>query len=150
MAQIYSIVTPAVALVAATAKTVVGVVSGAADDTTMTEFVISFDGVTASAIPVLVELCNYDATTPGTKTTGTAAQVAGRISGTGTAVYHTYTVEPTVLVVIYSWNVTPNGGLLDIMFPLGREPVTDIAKGLVLRCTAPAAVNCRATMVFEG
>lgn len=150
MAQIYSIVSPAVALVAATAKSVVSVVSGANDDTTITEFVVSFDGVSASAVPVLVELCSYDATSAGTRTTGTPGQIAGRISSTGTAVYHTYTVEPTVLVVIYSWNVTPNGGLLDIMYPLGREPVTDIARGLVLRLTAPAAVNCRATMCFEG
>lgn len=150
MAQLYSIVTPAVALVAATAKTAVGVVSSAADDTTITEIVVSFDGVTASAVPVLVELCTYDATTTGTRTTGTAAQITGRISATGASVFHTYTVEPTVLTVIYSWNVTPNGGLLDIMYPLGREPGTDIGKGIVLRLTAPAIVNARAALVFEG
>jgi len=50
--------------------------------------------------------------------------------------------------------VTPNGGLLVIQFPLGREQVGTIAgasagKGQLLRCNAPANVNVRGYLEFE-
>jgi hypothetical protein len=65
-----------------------------------------------------------------------------------------YSVEPTVLTQWKQWLVTPNGGLLVIQFPLGREPVTDVSggpttKGIGLRDTAPAVVNARAYIEFE-
>lgn len=149
MTQIYSGVTPAVALTAATAKTCIGIVGAAGDSVTLIEMAVSFDGVTASAIPALVELCDYTVTTPGTRTTGTAVQTRGQRVAATSAFFHTYTVEPTTLTVQYRWYISPNGGLFHLQFPLGREPDLIITKGLAIRVTAPAAVNTTCTMVWE-
>jgi hypothetical protein len=149
MPQIYSGVTPAVALSAGVAKTCAAMVSAAGDQIFLVELVVSFDGVTASAVPVTVDLCDYDVAAPGTRTTGTPVQMHGQRSAVASAFYHTYTVEPTVLLASYRWYVTPNGGLLHLQFPLGREPETVIAKGMAVRCNAPAAVNATVTMVWE-
>jgi hypothetical protein len=148
-AQRYSISTPAVALAAATAKTVVSYVAGTGAATPLVELVLSFDGTTSSAAPVLVELCTYDVTTPGTRTTGTAAQIGGIRGSVFSTVFHTYTAEPTVLVTAYQWLVPAYQGSLYIQFPLGREPEPAVSQGYAVRCTAPAVVNVRATLVIE-
>jgi len=148
-AQRYSFVTPAVALAAATAKTVAAYVSQSGKSSPLAEFNVSFDGVTSSAAPVLVELCTYDVTTPGTRTTGTAGQVGGIRGAIAGTVFHTYTAEPTVLVACYQWFVPAYQGLLHLQMPLGREPEPAASQGFALRCTAPAVVNVRATLVFE-
>src|SRR5258706_14387527 len=59
MSALYAVKTgtTATALVAATAKTLVNLISGANRIPLVTQMGISFDGVTASAIPVLVEMC---------------------------------------------------------------------------------------------
>lgn len=149
MSQIYSGVTPAIGLTAATAKTCIAIVGAAGDAVTLIEIAISFDGVTASAIPATVELCDFTAAGAGTKTTGTAVQTRGQRVTATTAFFHTYTVEPTVLAALYKWYISPNGGLLHLQFPLGREPDLVVAKGLAIRITAPAAVNTTCTMVWE-
>lgn len=149
MALVYSGVTPAVALTAATAKTCIAIVAAAGDEVTLIEMSVSFDGVTASAIPATVELCDFTAAGAGTKTTGTAIQTRGQRTTASTSFFHTYTVEPTVLAAEYKWYISPNGGLLHLQFPLGREPNTVLAKGLAIRITAPAAVNALCTFVWE-
>lgn len=149
MPQYYSGVTPAVALTAATAKTCAAIVGAAGESVTLVEIAVSFDGVTASAIPATVELMDYTAAATGTRTTGTAVQTRGQRITAGTAFFHTYTVEPTVLTALYKWYISPNGGLFHLQFPLGREPDVVIAKGLAIRITAPATVNTLVTMVWE-
>jgi hypothetical protein len=79
----YSISTgAAVGLSAATAKTVLCVLCPAQFGIDLVGYEIGFDGVTASAVPVLVEICSSTAatnSTPGTaNTTGTVNQVSGR------------------------------------------------------------------------
>jgi hypothetical protein len=149
MAQIYSGVTPAVALAAATAKTCAAITGGAGDSVTLIEMAVSFDGVTASAVPVTVELCDFTVATSGTRTTGSPTQTRGQRVAVTSAFFHTYTVEPTVLTVLYRWYISPNGGLFHLQFPLGREPDLVVAKGMAIRCTAPATVNTTVTMVWE-
>ena len=145
--------TTVTALVAATAKTIVNLISGAADSPLVTEMSAGFDGVTASAVPVLVELgysTQAGAGTPGTSPTPTLIRgrgTAGSSSGVD------YSVEPTALTPFKHWLVTPNGGLLVIQSPLGREAQPDLSggtnKGIFLRCNAPANVNTRGYMEFE-
>jgi len=143
--------TSAIALAAATAKTIVNVIPSAGRTATVTELSVSFDGVTASAVPVLVELCQSTQATAGTSTAGTLTQVRGRATTVGATAGVNYTVEPTVLTATRQWLVTPNGGLWTIQFPLGREPEADATtvKGLALRVTAPAIVNVRGYVEFE-
>lgn len=138
----------AVALVAATAKSVLSVIAPAQFGVDLTKFRIGFDGVTASAVPVLVELVSF--TTDGTGTSGTVAQAYGTVITPGFTTKYNYSVEPTGSpTVIDHWTLTPNGGLVIYDWPLGTSPNTAVSQLFALRCTAPAAVNVQATMWFE-
>lgn len=150
----YTIATgAAVALSAATAKTVLCVIAPAQFGIDLLSYEVSFDGVTASATPVLVEVCTSTLatnSTPGTgNTTGTVNQVYGRSITAGFTGFYNSTSEPTVLTPIDSKYLTPVGGLIVRDFPLGATYDTAVSNGLALRITAPAAVNCRALMKFE-
>lgn len=142
----------AVALSAATAKSVLGVKSGAAFGVDLKKLRVSFDGVTASAVPVLVELCyaTFATNAPGTNSTSvTPAQVYGRVIAHGVTAARTWTAEPTVLTVLDEWLLTPNGGLALYDIPLGDTPDSAVAEGFTVRLTAPATVNARATLWWE-
>lgn len=145
--------TTATALSAATAKTVVNLIAGANDVPLLTELSIGFDGVTASAVPVLVDLCYSTqgaAGTPGASPTPTLIRGKGA-SGSTSGI--DYSAEPTTLTAFKHWLITPNGGLLVLQFPLGREPLGDASggtnKAMALRANAPAVVNTRAYLEFE-
>jgi hypothetical protein len=146
----------AVALAAATAKTVLFVTAGAQFGLDLKKFSIGFDGVTASAVPVFWEL-NYSTaatnSTPGTGNTSQTAninQVYGRaIATTGLLAGSNCTSEPTVQTNVRANLLTPNGGLLIYDFPLGDVPDCAPANGFALRLTAPAVVNVRVEFLFE-
>jgi len=142
-----------VALVATTAKSVLTVIAPAQFGVDLTKFRLGFDGVTASATPVLVEWCdNTLATnsTPGTNnTTGTVTQVYGRAITAGFTGFYASTSEPTVLTRYDSYTLTPNGGLVIYDWPLGSTHDTPVSAGISLRLTAPAAVNANGAFWFE-
>lgn len=152
-APIYSIVTGgAVALSAGVAKTILGAKAHANSGLQLLAVKIGFDGVTASAVPVLIELCyaTFATNSPGTASTSvTPAQKSGRVLAAGFTAGKTWTTEPTVLTVLDEWLLTPNGGTALVDLPLSTEYDTALAEGLVIRCTAPAIVNARATMDFQ-
>jgi hypothetical protein len=143
----------AVALSAATAKTVIYINSGSTIVASLCEVCIGFDGVTASAVPALVEIClgtKATNSTPGTNSTSfTPLQIRGwEVKAATCTAANTCTSEPTVLTSTKQWLVTPNGGLLVVQFPLGREITTlttASTSGLqvAVRCNAPATVNVR-------
>lgn len=143
----------AVALSAATAKSVLGIKSAADFGLDLKKFRIGFDGVAASAVPVLVELCfaTWATNAPGTNSTNvTPRQAYGRtIAHALLGAAANWTTEPTVLTVLDHWLLTPAGGLVLYDFPLGDTPDADLSQGFVLRCNAPATVNVRATMWWE-
>jgi hypothetical protein len=141
----------AVALVAATAKTVVGVKAHANSGLHLVEYKLAFDGVSASAVPVLVELCyaTWATNSPGTNSTSTTPrQKTGRVLAAGFTSGKNWTTEPTVLTTVIDEHLlTPNGGAYTYQFPLSYEPDSALAEGFALRLTAPAIVNVRAGMV---
>jgi hypothetical protein len=137
----------AVALVAATAKTVLSVIAPAQFGVDLIKYRIGFDGVTASAIPVVVELVTW--TTDGTGTSGTVVQVYGRSITAGFTTKYNYSAEPTTPTLIDRFTLTPNGGTLIYDFPLGTSPDTAVSNLIGIRCTAAAAVNVNATAWFE-
>ncbi len=142
----------AVALVAATAKSILGVTGPAQFGVDLKKLRIGFDGVTASAVPVLVELCyaTFATNPPGTSSTATTVdQVYGRAITAGFTAAKNWTAEPTVLTAIDEWTLTPNGGLVIYDFPLGDTPDSAVSQGFVIRCNAPAAVNVRGSLWFE-
>jgi hypothetical protein len=148
----YSVVTgAAIALSAATAKSIIGVMAGASFGIDLQKYRISFDG-DAVAVPVLVELCQatFATNAPGTNSTSlTPVQSYGRAIAHGVTAASNWTSEPTVLTVIDEQLLTPNGGLEVYDFPLGNTPDSAVSTGFVLRLTAPATVNARATLKWE-
>lgn len=144
----------AVALSAATAKTVLCVIAPAQFGIDLKKVKVGFDGVTASAVPVLCELMTSTLatnSTPGTNnTTGTVNQIYGRSITAGFTSAYNYTAEPTVLSLIDSAPLLdPNKGLVMYDMGFGTTPDSAVSQGICIRCTAPAAVNVRAVMVFE-
>ena len=153
MRTVYTLSTgAAVALSAATAKTVLCVLTPAQFGADLLGYEISFDGVTATNAPVLVEICTSTAatnSTPGTNnTTGTVNQVAGRSITAGFTGFYASTSEPTVLTPVYRYTITPNGGTIVYDFPADRSPDCAVSAGFALRLTAPATVNANATFKF--
>lgn len=142
----------AVALVAATVKTVLGVKAHANSGLQLKAFTLAFDGVTASAVPVLIELCyaTFATNSPDTNSTSvTPRQKYGRALTAGFTAAKNWTAEPTALTPIKEWFISAYMGTWEKEYPLGTEPDTALAEGLVLRLTAPAVVNVRATMDCE-
>lgn len=147
MAEQYSVAVSAVALSAATAKTVVELATGATIDNTLISLDVSFNGVTSTAVPVLVEVITTAAT--GTGTAATPNRVGpnqGRPSLTTAKT--NLTVEGSTPVVVWSWYVPPTSGF-SYLWPLGRELSMGPSKFLGIRCTAPAAVSAAVTLAFE-
>lgn len=147
----YSLATAAaVALVAATAKTVLNAIAPAQFGVDLKKIRFGTDGVTASALPILCELCYSTQATAGTSGTAvTVNQIYGRTITPGFTGGSNYSAEPTVLTVLDSWLVDPNKSTILYDWPLGDTFDTAVSNGLLLRCTAPAAVNVRTTFYFE-
>lgn len=142
----------AVALSAATAKSVLGVKSHANFGLDLKKVRVGFDGVTASAVPVLVEIgyCTFATNSPGTNSTSvTPAQVYGRSITVGATAARNWSSEPTTITAFEEHLLTPNAGLEIYDWPLGDTPDSAVSEGFVVRLTAPATVNCRATLWFE-
>lgn len=152
----YSITTEgSVTLVTATAKSILGVKSGATTANHGVDWLkyrVSLDGTTASAVPVLVELCTatFATNAPGTNSTSvTIVTDYGRHASTGFSAAKTWSSEPTVLAPLDSFLLTPNGGTVMYDWPLATSPDSPLGEGFVIRCTAPAGVGVRAAMWFE-
>ncbi len=155
MASRYVVQTGSVALTAATAKTLINLVAGAAESIrALTEIALSLD---AGGL-VLLELCESTQATAGTSSSGTIKQVGGFVGGNTTspaqvAAQINYTAEPTVLVALKSWWFNGPGPFV-LQAPLGREVQSLVSgasayKALALRATAVAGVNARAYVEWE-
>lgn len=144
----------ATALAAATAKTLIMIIAGANRQCVMTEFSNSFDGVTASNTPVLIELVGSTQATAGTPGTSPTPYLIRGLGAALATAAESYSVEPTVLTQAKEYLVTPNGGCLVVQFPLGREYQSNLSGsatllGIGIRDTAPQVVNARAYVEFE-
>jgi hypothetical protein len=149
---IYSAATPSAVASGTSAKSILGVKAHANSGLQVVNWRVAFAGVTASAVPVLVQLCyaTFATNSPGTNSTSvTVAQVSGRVLTAGFTAGHTWTTEPTVLTPLYSQVVAPDKGLVIEGVPLGFEPDCALAEGFVLRVTAAATVDLWATMLVS-
>lgn len=145
----------AVALSAAVAKTALMVICPSSFGIDLKKLRVEFDGVTASAVPVLCEVVTSTLasnSTPGTANTNESSnivQVYGRTITPGFTAFSASTTEPTVLTVVERFLLTPTGGTLFYDFPLGDTYDTAVSAGIGLRLTAPATVNARCSATFE-
>lgn len=139
--------TAEVALVAATAKTVLQIVAPTNQRGRVKEWGVYFDGTSPTAEPVVVEVLYQ--TTAGTMTALTVEKEDQ--SQTETVQFtaqHTATAEPTSGAFVRRKNVHPQGGF-EWVAPMGDEINVGGGKRLAIRCTAPANVNVIAYMRFD-
>lgn len=136
------------------AKTVLNLIAGAAQPISIYEWGVSFDGVTASAVPATVELCQSTQATAGTAGGSIPAivQVGGRAITAQPTTGHNYTAEPTVLTVVEQFYVPQFMGVFVKQYPLGMEPDTDLSggtiKAIAIRVNVTANVNVLAYARF--
>ncbi len=147
MARDYNVTTGAVALVAATAKTVIELVTTATVTADLVQASVSFDASTAAA-GVVVELCRGTTTGTGTAATPVRYNGAAQMMAAAVTAKTNDTAEPATLTVIESYYV-PNTAGQFWQLPLGRELVIPPSTLLSLRVTSAAAVNVRANLIFE-
>jgi hypothetical protein len=119
---------------------------------TITQWSVEFSGISATDIPVIVEVCEVTAAsaagtaiTPNSMRDGQVAVASAAKSLPAT--------EGTV-VVLERHNVPPSTGIV-IQYPLGREPQVQgaaaAAKGFSIRANrgAGAAINATVTIEFD-
>ena len=147
MARDYMVNSGAIALAAATAKTVVELLTPAGVSADVVQVSVTFDASTAGA-GIVVELCRGAATGTGTAQTPARYNDAAQMIAPSTAAKVNDTVEPATLTVIESYFV-PNTAGLFWQLPLGRELVIAPATLLSLRVTSAVVVNVRANVIFE-
>jgi hypothetical protein len=142
-----------VALAAGVAKTVVGVKAHANSGLMLCGFTLGFDGISAAAVPALVEVCycTWATNSPGTASTGTTIrQLNGRSLTAGFTGGRAWTTEPTVLThIMPEFTMSPNGGNIVYNWPLGTEPDSALAEGFAIRLKAPAVVNISAGLIVS-
>jgi hypothetical protein len=139
----YTASADAVALAAATAKTVLLVKAPAAARMLVKEIEVSFDGVSATAVPALVEIV-VQQTTDGTTTGVTAQPHDANAPAAPITAGKTATVEPSGGVVLKALRLSPYGGLVVLRFDADEVIRVPAAGRLAVRCTAAAVVNVNA------
>lgn len=146
---IYELSVDAIALTAATAKTVLELGTGAQQRAKIKEWWYEFDGVTASAVPVKVELGRFSAAVT------TASTVAGDkydpADGTATTVAkHTTTTEGagTASGTPLCKRCPPTSGF-HYVAPPGAEFVLAPSTFWRMRITAAATVNVTVGVIWE-
>jgi len=138
--------TTAVSCVAATAKSVISVLGAATDTLGLIRVSVSFDSITATAVPALVEI--GITTTLGTVTSLAPAQLSGSPLASSVTAGYNASAEPTYNRIIDSFYCPVFNGFYRDWLPLGFEPSCAVSQGFAIRVTAPATVNCLASLVF--
>lgn len=148
MAQ-YQFTIDGLALVAATAKSVLELTVPATDRAKIISWWAEFDGVTASAVPVKIEVGRFSAAVT-TATTGTAGKIDPAEGTPAVVVKHSTSTEGagTAEAGIEIHRVSPTSGLI-IQAPLGRELLMALSTFWRMRITAAAGVNVTAGVVWE-
>lgn len=152
----YSLVSGTPFSAATGAKTFMMAISPAGHGLALTEFGISLDGVTSSAVPARLDVVQSTQATAGTSgVTPTITQIRGRgTGGSAPTGGGNYTAEPTTLTIVKTLYIPQYNGLLIIQLPLGREIECDSSggtvKGLGLRINTSATVNVLGYMEVEA
>lgn len=143
----YSVVGGTAFSIATATKTALNAIAPAGHGLALTEFAVSMDGVTGTAVPATVDVCQSTQATAGTSgVSPTITQVRGRATGgsapTGGS---NYSAEPTTLTVVKKFYVSQFMGTFIYQAPLGREIECDSSggtvKALAIRVTTTATVN---------
>lgn len=145
---LYSLSVDAVALSAATAKSLIELGTTSADRCRVVSWWCEFDGVTASAVPVKIEVGRFSAAV--TTATTLAGYALDAADGTaGTVAKHTTTTEGAgTFSGGEIHRVSPTSGLV-LQYPLGREWSVPVSGFWRMRVTAAAVVNATFGVIWE-
>ncbi len=142
-----------VALVAATAKTAMGILAPSNIALKVSEVSISFDGATSSNAPAIAELCfnTFATNAPGTNSTSVTPtkRDQGRDETVQTTAAKNWTAEPTVITVYRTIDVPQFDGLYHVLIPALSPYIIPGAKGFSVRLTSPNNVNFSGNITFE-
>ena len=132
--------TPADVALSTTAKTVLGLTAGSANQAAITELDVWCDGTTGFLVVELGLVTNGAA---GTATSITPQQIRGWPAQTSAqTAFYNYTVEPTTYSVIARhWKIPLPMMPMIVQFPMGREPT-----GIVTASTAGKLIAVRMTV----
>ncbi len=143
----FSCVTPEVSVAGAASDTVLGILAATNQGFYVHKVRIGFKGKVVTNEPVTVEYIRF--TSDGT---GTAITEVKRDSDAGetiqSAAQHTYTGEPTGIVVLDSFTIHPQGGLLEVM-PIEAPFHTHGGEGWGIRVSPDETVVVIATADCE-
>lgn len=145
----YVVSVDAVALVAATAKSVLEIATPADVRVWIKEWWVEFDGVTPTAVPVKVEVGRFSAAV--TTATTLAGHKMDPADGTASAVAkHSTTVEGagTFETAGSVHRISPTSGY-HYVAPLGQEEVLALSTFWRMRLTAAAGVNATVGVMWQ-
>ena len=129
-----------ITLVAATPKTIIQVIAPTNQRLAIRGFSVSFNGISATAEPVKVDLVKQTAAGTMTAATPVAEQIGLGSETIQTTAQKNATAEPTTTDVIRRYEIHPQMGR-EIRFGIEDEIIMAGATRVGLRCTAPAGVN---------
>ena len=147
--QFISALTVKTSCAAAADQTLVQVSAGVIP-ITLTEWGVSFDGITSTATPVHVKLQLQ--TDGGTMTQiGRGQKLNSALTGSLASYRINATSEPTDGAILSQHNVTPIGGLFEKQWPLGREIVINPGERVAVIASAfvGSATSALGHIVFE-
>jgi hypothetical protein len=145
---LYVVSVDAIALAAATAKSVLELATGAADRARIVQWWVEFDGVSASAVPVKVEVGRFSAAvTTATTITGQKLDSADGAAAI-TAKHSTSTEGAGTFDAGETHRVPPTSGVV-IQYPLGREWVAGTSGFWRMRLTAAATVSATVGVIWD-
>lgn len=139
MAQFFTSV-DAIALVAATAKSIWEIATPSTSRCRIKEVSLMFDGVTASAVPVKIEIGRFSAAVTTATTLTPAKQDPGSPASLCVVKHSTSTEGAGTVSDAYIWRISPTSGVI-YQIPLGDEFIIAISAFGRIRCTAAANVN---------
>lgn len=135
------------------AKTVLKLITPTSFNIKIHEIKLSMDGVTATAVPALVDWGTSDETTAGTSgETPTTTQIKGKTQAHGLTAGSKFSAEGTTYTVHDGIHVPQFMGLLVLQNPLGLEnqaPGNDAADSFFLRINVTANVNVFASLKWS-
>lgn len=135
------------ALVGATAQTIIQLVTPATVRAQVTKLTIAFDGVSSTAEPVDVFLVTQS--TAGTSSGGTVGKLDAAAPTALVTTLISFSAEPAAdSNEVWRAMIHPQGGLYEVNWAIGDKtaPFIAVSARLGLKCNAPAAVNCSATL----
>lgn len=133
-----------VALVAATAKTVLQCLTPANRRIDWRSLEVMFDGITANNVPVLIEVLKQ--TTSGTMTSTTPVHDIPKAETIQTSTFKNATAEPTPSTILKEYLIHPQNGMVE-KFTDEFEVEGNVRVGV--RMTAPQGVNVIARIHAE-